>query len=145
MLSLLNSFTSDQRGVTQCAGKKAWGHRASYVPRYYFKKLNQKNRVNDMKINKKLLGTSVALLGIMLLPNVAFAIGDGTMFNEQIVSLEALIMGGYARIALLLICIIVAVVGAIKQAPMVFVSGIGAAVFVYMMRNWIQETFSVVA
>ena len=82
----------------------------------------------------------LGLLGVFM-PESAFATTTGD-FAAEVTKIEALITGGYMRIGLLGICGAVAIIGAMKQSGMVFVTGLGACFFVLIMKGWVTTNFA---
>jgi len=79
-----------------------------------------------------------------MLPAMAFAHDGEILFKTELEAIEKLLLGGYARLGLIVTCIIVAIIGAIKQNVTVLLIGLAAALFVFMMKNWITTTFTMV-
>lgn len=96
-----------------------------------------------MKLNKRLLGLGLALVSAAYLPDLACA-HDGAHLGNEIMAIENLLTGGYARIALVAMTIGSAVLAAAKQNIMGAVICVGAGVFVHLMLGWVTSTFTMV-
>lgn len=76
----------------------------------------------------------------------AYAFGaeaaQSDLFREEISKIEKFLEGGWAKAALMTVCITGAAVSILKQNMMGLGVSIGGGIFTQMMLNWIKTTFN---
>lgn len=104
-----------------------------------------------MMKNLKKITSSPKLLGGCILgglvlslidPSYSAVTGGAQQMQEQFKSVESVMTGGYLRLGLLGICGVSAAMAIMKQNVMgMVISGVGL-LFVYLMKGWIEGTFT---
>lgn len=77
----------------------------------------------------------------VLLPELVYAY-DGGVLKDELTALDKFIASGAARAGLGLVAILVTVIGTIKQSPLLIGIAVLGFVFLYLARQWIEATYT---